>query len=80
MLKNISTQFRILVERFLPSAFIFAILLTFIVFVMGLTMTDSSFVDMTTYLVWRLLGFFGVYDANDFDPCDRLCIGESASG
>lgn len=60
MLKNISTQFRILVERFLPSAFIFAILLTFIVFVMGLTMTDSSFVDMTTYWYggfWDFLAF-----------------------
>lgn len=60
MFRTLSTQIRLLVERFLPSAFIFALLLTFIVFVMGLTLTDSGFIDMTTYWYggfWDFLAF-----------------------
>lgn len=60
MFRTLSTKIRLLVERFLPSAFIFALLLTFIVFIMGLTLTDSGFIDMTTYWYggfWDFLAF-----------------------
>ncbi|KMK76847.1 short-chain fatty acid transporter [Alkalihalobacillus pseudalcaliphilus] len=49
-----------MVQRFLPDAFIFAIILTLIVFVLGIFMTDSSTVDMVNYWgvgFWDLLAF-----------------------
>src|SRR5699024_8744120 len=51
---------RLAVEKFLPSAFIFAILLTFLVFVMGLVFTDEGVLDMTTHWYegfWDFLEF-----------------------
>lgn len=60
MLRAVSNQVRSIVERFLPSAFIFAILLTFIVLLMGLTLTDEGVLDMTTHWYtgfWDFLAF-----------------------
>ncbi len=45
-----------IVQRYLPDAFIFAILLTIIVFVLGVVATSSSPVDMIHY--WALV--FGI--------------------
>ncbi|MCC3357150.1 short-chain fatty acid transporter [Bacillus sp. REN16] len=49
-----------LVQRFLPDAFIFAIILTFLVFVLGILFTDSGPVKMVTHWgtgFWDLLSF-----------------------
>jgi short-chain fatty acids transporter len=49
-----------MVQRYLPDAYIFAVLLTLIVFVMGLFMTGSSPIDMVEYWgngFWDLLAF-----------------------
>lgn len=37
------------IQRFIPDAFLFAVILTFVVFVLGLLMTDSSPVEMVNY-------------------------------
>ncbi|SFE51073.1 short-chain fatty acid transporter [Alteribacillus iranensis] len=49
-----------MVQRYLPDAFLFAVLLTFVVFVLGLFFTDSSPVQMVEYWgvgFWDLLEF-----------------------
>ncbi|THE10344.1 short-chain fatty acid transporter [Bacillus timonensis] len=49
-----------LVQRFLPDAFIFAIILTFLVFVLGILFTDSGPVQMVSHWgtgFWDLLAF-----------------------
>lgn len=43
---NLSVRF---VQRYLPSAFVLAVILTFIVFVLGITTTGTSPLDMATY-------------------------------
>ncbi|WP_249872823.1 short-chain fatty acid transporter [Oceanobacillus saliphilus] len=60
MLRAFSNQFRIVIERFLPNAFIFAILLTFITLIMGMIFTDSSLLNMTEHWYsgfWNFLAF-----------------------
>jgi len=60
LLRALSNKVRLLVEKFLPSAFIFAILLTFIVFMMGLLLTGEGVLDMTTHWYngfWDFLAF-----------------------
>lgn len=60
LLRTISNRVRLLVEKYLPSAFIFAILLTFIVFIMGLILTDEGVLSMTTHWYngfWDFLAF-----------------------
>lgn len=47
-------------ERYLPDAFIFVILLTFVVFILGLTTTDTTAVQMVSHFgngFWGLLAF-----------------------
>ncbi|WP_200415918.1 short-chain fatty acid transporter [Virgibacillus salexigens] len=49
-----------MVQRYLPDAFLFAILLTIIVFILGVLFTDSSPVEMVSYWgggFWDLLAF-----------------------
>ena len=49
-----------MVQRYLPDAFIFALILTVLVFLLGVGMTDSSPVDMVTHWgdgFWDLLAF-----------------------
>ncbi|WP_413376600.1 short-chain fatty acid transporter [Alkalihalobacillus sp. 1P02AB] len=49
-----------MVQRYLPDAFIFALLLTFIVFILGIFMTESTPVDMVNHWgsgFWDLLAF-----------------------
>ncbi|MBB6450962.1 short-chain fatty acids transporter [Geomicrobium halophilum] len=49
-----------LVQRYLPDSFLFAIILTFVVFILGLSMTDSSPLNMVQYWgegFWDLLDF-----------------------
>lgn len=60
MLRAVSSQLRIIIERFLPNSFIFAILLTFITLIMGLVWTDESLLDMTGHWYngfWDFLAF-----------------------
>ncbi|MDV2580746.1 short-chain fatty acid transporter [Alkalibacillus haloalkaliphilus] len=60
MLKSITAASDRLVQRYLPDAFLFAIILTIIVFVLGLVFTGSSPVDMVEYWghgFWDLLAF-----------------------
>ncbi|WP_042222372.1 short-chain fatty acid transporter [Oceanobacillus manasiensis] len=49
-----------MVQRYLPDAFLFAIILTLAVFILGMIFTDSSPVDMVSYWgdgFWDLLAF-----------------------
>ncbi len=48
-MKALTNFFVRLVQRFLPDAFIFAIILTFLVFVLGILFTESGPVDMVTH-------------------------------
>lgn len=60
MLRAISQRFKVGVENYLPNAFIFALLLTFITLVMGMTVTNQSFLEMTTHWYsgfWNFLAF-----------------------
>ncbi|WP_374724154.1 short-chain fatty acid transporter [Calidifontibacillus erzurumensis] len=59
-MKTLTNFFVRLVQRFLPDAFIFAIILTFIVFVLGILFTNNGPVDMVSYWgkgFWDLLAF-----------------------
>lgn len=60
MLRQISQRFNFGVENYLPNAFIFAILLTFLTMILGITVTNQSLTDMTTYWYtgfWNFLAF-----------------------
>ena len=60
MIKSLSNFFVKLVHKYLPNPFLFAILLTFLVFVMGMTIGDASFMGMVTHWYggfWNLLTF-----------------------
>ncbi|MDC3412113.1 short-chain fatty acid transporter [Aquibacillus sp. 3ASR75-11] len=60
MLKSVTLFFDRMVQRFLPDAFLFAVILTFIVYVLGVTFTGSSPVEMVQYWgdgFWDLLAF-----------------------
>ncbi len=48
-MKIITTLFDKLIQRFLPDAFLFAILLTFIVFLMELFFTPHSSIQMVAF-------------------------------
>lgn len=59
-MKAITNFFVRLVQRFLPDAFIFAIILTFLVFVIGILFTESGPVEMVSHWgtgFWDLLAF-----------------------
>ena len=60
MLQATSRFFVNLMQKYLPAPFLFAIILTFVVFLMGWGMTDAGFIDMTRYWgegFWNLLEF-----------------------
>lgn len=59
-MRSITTFFDRMVQRFLPDAFLFAIILTFAVFVLGIIFTGSSPIQMIDYWgsgFWDLLDF-----------------------
>ncbi|HLR66587.1 MAG TPA: short-chain fatty acid transporter [Virgibacillus sp.] len=59
-MKPLTAFFDRMVQRYLPDAFLFAIILTFIVFILGLGFTDSSPIHMVQYWgdgFWDLLDF-----------------------
>lgn len=60
MFKAITNFFVHLVQRYLPDAFLFAVLLTLLVFVLGIVFTPSTPIDMVAYWgegFWELLTF-----------------------
>ncbi|ASN04669.1 short-chain fatty acid transporter [Virgibacillus necropolis] len=60
MFKSITSFFDRIVQRYLPDAFLFAIILTFVVFLLGIGITGSSPVQMIEYWgggFWDLLAF-----------------------
>ena len=60
MLRSIGDFFTHLARRFMPSPFVFAILLTFVVYVAGIGLTDSGPFEMVGYWYdgfWNLLSF-----------------------
>ncbi|SEM19534.1 short-chain fatty acids transporter [Mesobacillus persicus] len=60
MLKAITLFFDRLVQRYLPDAFLFAIILTIAVFLLGIGLTDSSPMQMVQFWgdgFWNLLAF-----------------------
>ncbi len=60
MLKSVTLFFDRLVQRYLPDAFLFAIILTIAVFLLGIIMTDSTPMEMVQFWgtgFWDLLAF-----------------------
>ncbi|WP_197025091.1 short-chain fatty acid transporter [Paucisalibacillus sp. EB02] len=60
MIGSITNFFDRIVRRYLPDAFLFAIILTFVVFLFGIVFTNSTPVDMVEYWgggFWGLLAF-----------------------
>lgn len=60
MLRKFSQRFNVAVENYLPNAFIFAILLTFLTLILGMTITTQSLTEMTTHWYngfWNFLAF-----------------------
>nr|GGG67709.1 short-chain fatty acid transporter [Virgibacillus oceani] len=60
MMKSLTSFFDRMVQRYLPDAFLFAIILTFAVFLLGIIFTDSSPIQMVEYWgtgFWDLLAF-----------------------
>src|SRR5699024_10098257 len=59
-MRTITNFFDRIVQRYLPDAFLFAVILTLVVFVMGILMTGSSPIQMVEYWgtgFWDLLDF-----------------------
>ncbi|WP_060679448.1 short-chain fatty acid transporter [Virgibacillus halodenitrificans] len=59
-MRAVSSFFERMVQRFLPDAYLFAVIITFIVFVLGILFTDSSAFQMVEYWgngFWDLLAF-----------------------
>jgi len=60
MVRALGNFFTKIAKRWIPDAFVFAIILTVIVFALGMLIQGSSFMEMTTYWgggMWDLLGF-----------------------
>ena len=60
MIRALGNFFTKVAKKWIPDAFIFAIILTILVFVLGLVIQGKSFIEMTTYWgggMWSLLGF-----------------------
>lgn len=60
MFKSITSFFDRIVQRYLPDAFLFAIILTLVVFLLGIGFTESSPIQMVEYWgggFWDLLAF-----------------------
>ncbi|NLJ46439.1 MAG: short-chain fatty acid transporter [Treponema sp.] len=60
MIRALGNFFTKIAKKWIPDAFIFAIILTILVFVLGMVIQGKSFIDMTSYWgggMWSLLGF-----------------------
>ena len=60
MMKALTVMFDRLVQRYLPDAFLFAIILTVLVYVLGVFFTGSGPIEMVSYWgdgFWDLLAF-----------------------
>ncbi len=60
MVRSLGTFFSKIAKKYLPDAFIFAIILAIIVFVLGMVVEGASPIDMTTYFgggMWKFLAF-----------------------
>ena len=60
ILKSLTNFFDRMVQRFLPDAFLFAVILTLVVFLMGILFTGSTPIQMVEYWgngFWDLLAF-----------------------
>lgn len=59
-MRSITNFFDRVVQRYLPDAFLFAVILTLVVFIMGIFMTGSSPIQMVEFWgvgFWDLLAF-----------------------
>ncbi len=60
MIRALGNFFTKIAKKWIPDAFIFAVILTILVFVLGMVIQGKSFIDMTAYWgggMWSLLGF-----------------------
>jgi len=60
MVRSLGTFFSKIAKKYLPDAFIFAVILAIIVFVLGIVIEGASIIDMTTYFgggMWKFLAF-----------------------
>src|SRR5699024_1332976 len=61
MLEAVRRFFDKMVQKYLPDAFLFAIIFTFVVLIMGLVFTESSSIVLVVFCVddfWVILDFF----------------------
>lgn len=60
MVRSLGTFFTKITKKYLPDAFIFAVILAIIVFVLGMLVEGASPIEMTTYFgggMWKFLAF-----------------------
>ena len=60
MVRSLGKFFSKVAKKYLPDAFIFAVILAIVVFVLGMVVEGSSFIEMTTYMgggMWSFLAF-----------------------
>lgn len=60
MIAPLGTFFASLAQRYLPDAFIFAVILVIVTFILGMVVEGASFIDMASYFgggIWSFLGF-----------------------
>lgn len=60
MVRSLGKFFSKVARKYIPDAFIFAVILAIIVFILGMVVEGSSFMEMTTYLgggMWSFLAF-----------------------
>lgn len=60
MIRSMGAVFSRVAQRFLPDAFIFAVLLAIITFILGMAVQGASFLEMTSYFgegIWGFLTF-----------------------
>ncbi|PIE04018.1 MAG: short-chain fatty acid transporter [Spirochaetales bacterium] len=60
MVRSLGKFFSKVARKWLPNAFIFAVILAIIVFILGMLVEGASFMEMTTYMgggMWKFLAF-----------------------
>ncbi len=65
-----------LMEKYLPDPFLFVIILTLVIFVMGLGVNWFVACRDGGVLGWWILGITGIFDANGIGVSHGFCIGK----
>ncbi len=73
-LKGIINFSNHIMQRYLPDPYLFVVLLTFVVFILGLIFTGSSPIEMVQFWGEGFLGIARFFNANGFGPCNWPCF------